>query len=399
MKSLSVLLAAVVVLSACGGGGSDAPDAPNAPDAADAPVDAASAASASEFDAPEAAAEAAPEEAESQPRAAESLATTLAAGADPAAGYAGGCYVPLPARAAAVTTPTTVIGNGTPASCTSAAVVSAVAKGGVIKFNCGANPVVIPMTATAKIFNNKPDVVLDGGGKVTLSGRKAIRILYQNTCDPNQVWTSSRCDLQDNPRTTVQNITLVDGNSVGQSYGRADVYGGGAIFVRGGRLKVVNTRFFRNQCPNTGASGGAAIRAIGMSSLSPVYVVGSTFGGAEGYGNTCSAGPAISVLKGSINVYNTLMSHNSAYADGGAIAQDGNTMHLGICGSHLHDNKAGYGGGAIFYTSNDLTGTMSIANSVLHHNVSGRYETAGLPGIFVKAKAGQPVITGTTITR
>ena len=74
-------------------------------------------------------------------------------------------------------------------------------------------------------------------------------------------------------------------------------------------------------------------------------------------------------------------------------------MHLGICGSHLHDNKAGYGGGAIIYTSNDLTGTMGIANSVLHANVSGRFETAGLPGIFVKAKAGQPVITGTTITR
>ena len=30
---------------------------------------------------------------------------------------------------------------------------------------------------------------------------------------------------------------------------------------------------------------------------------------------------------------------------------------------------------------------MGIANSVLHANVSGRYETAGLPGIFVKAKA------------
>lgn len=396
MKFLSLSVALLFTLTACGGGGSEEEPSQSVAEAApeaQAPV------AEAEPESPASAAEAAAEEPAAAPEPSDGRATALATGADPSTGYAGGCYVPLPARAAAVTTPTTVIGNGTAASCTSAAVVAAVARGGVIKFNCGANPVTIPMTATAKVFNNKPDVVLDGGGKVTLSGRKAIRILYQNTCDPNQVWTSSRCDLQDNPKTTVQNITLVDGNSVGQSYGRSDVYGGGAIFVRGGRLKVVNTRFFRNQCPTTTPSGGAAIRAIGMSSAAPVYVVNSTFGGAVGYGNQCLHGPAISGLKASFSVFNSLMSHNTASVDGGAIAQDGNTMHLGICGSYLHDNKAGAGGGAIFYTSNDLTGTMSIANSVLHGNVSGKFETAGLPGIFVKAKAGQPVITGSTITR
>jgi S-adenosylhomocysteine hydrolase len=121
----------------------------------------------------------------------------------------------VPAAAQAVTgvAADRVVGTGTPASCTSDAVVAAVAQGGVIGFNCGAAPVTITMTRTAKVFNDKPDVVLDGGGKVTLSGGGALRILYQNTCDPAQVWTSARCELQDQATHTVQRLTLSDGIS------------------------------------------------------------------------------------------------------------------------------------------------------------------------------------------
>ena len=44
------------------------------------------------------------------------------------------------------------------------------AKGGVISFNCGANPLTITLTETAKIVNNTgPKIVIDGGGKITLS--------------------------------------------------------------------------------------------------------------------------------------------------------------------------------------------------------------------------------------
>lgn len=83
------------------------------------------------------------------------------------------------------------MGDGTAASCTSAAVVAAVAKGGVITFSCGAAPVVIAMPATAKVVNISARVVLDGGGKVTLSGGGQRRILYMNTCDQAQTWTTS----------------------------------------------------------------------------------------------------------------------------------------------------------------------------------------------------------------
>jgi hypothetical protein len=311
-----------------------------------------------------------------------------------------------------VTNPTTVVGTGTPQSCTSQALAAAVGNGGVVTFNCGSAPVTINLAQTLDVRNDKPDLVLDGGGRVTLSGGGARRILYQNACDPRLAITSDRCDLQDNPKTTLQNITFVDGNSTGQDYGRSDVDGGGAVFVRGGRMTVVNARFFRNQCDATGPDlGGAGLRVRAPSAT--VYVANSTFGGADGYGNQCSNGGGISGLQASLNVTNTLIGFNKAIGfganparpgtpgggSGGAIYQDGLTYDLSMCGSLVHDNTANEGGGAFFFVSNNLTGTMSIDRSTLVGNPSAGFETQGLPGIFILAAPGQPVITNSTLSR
>ena len=86
--------------------------------------------------------------------------------------------------------------------------VKAVAQGGIIAFNCGPKPVTITMTATAKVVNTSHRVVLDGGGKVTLSGGGKIRILYMNTCDPKQKFTTNDCWEQQWPQLVVQNLTF-----------------------------------------------------------------------------------------------------------------------------------------------------------------------------------------------
>ena len=167
----------------------------------------------------------------------------LVSGPDALARAAAGVRpVPVPAAARPVDTshPTRVIGHGTPAACTSAAVTAAVRAGGIIRFDCGPNPVTIQMNATAKVRNTSPRVVLDGGGLITLDGQGRHRILYMDTCDRAQVWTTSRCDDQATPQLIVQNIALVDGNSTGQHF---DGGGGGAIFARGGRLRIVNSTF------------------------------------------------------------------------------------------------------------------------------------------------------------
>lgn len=331
------------------------------------------------------------------------------ASAAPGTGNPGG-VAPIPVEARAVDTshPDHVVGNGTPESCSSSGVVAAVAAGGIITFDCGPDPVTIEMHSTAKVVNNTgPEIVIDGGGLVTLSGMGERRILYMNTCDPAQIWTTSHCQNQDHPRLTVQNMTFVDGNARG-----AEPDGGGAIFVRGGRFKVVNSRFFRNVCDDVGPDvGGAGIRVLSQFDDRPVYVVNSTFGGAPGYGNTCSNGGGISSIGVSWTVINSLFTHNAAIGDGanparsgtpgggsgGAIYNDGNTFTLTISGSRIEHNSANEGGGAVFFVSNDRSGSLIIKDSVLVSNPSDGFETRGYPGIFVLAD-GDPQVENSIIS-
>jgi hypothetical protein len=320
----------------------------------------------------------------------------------------GHAAVPADGQAVDVSHPDHVIGHGTPSSCTSAAVVSAVAAGGVITFSCGPQPVTITMTATAKVRNASSRVVLDGGGTVTLSGGGRRRILYMDTCDQAQGWTTSHCQDQQSPQLTVQNVTFADGNSTGD---KAEGGGGGAILDRGGRLKVVNAKFVRNRCDPTGPDlGGAAIRALSQYHGMPVYIVHSTFGGAAGQGGICSNGGALSSIGVSWVVINSLLTDNSAIGyganpsrsgtpgggSGGAIYCDGDQFTVRLSGTVIENNQAKEGGGAVFFVSNDRTGTMAIENSTLRNNHSAGFETSGYPGIFFLG-AHNPTVTGSTL--
>jgi hypothetical protein len=303
----------------------------------------------------------------------------------PAGNPDGDCNVPADAELADVSSPRTVVGTGTPASCTSAAVVEAIAEGGIVTFDCGPEPHTIVLEETARIFNDTgPEIVIDGGGLVTLSGGGARRILYMNTCDPAQVWTTDHCDNQDHPRLTLQNLTFVDGNSSAES----EYDGGGAVWVRGGRLRLVNTRFFGNRCASSGPDvGGASLRVFSQFEGLPVYVVRSTFGGAEGYGNEGSNGGGISSIGVSWSIFNSVFSHNRAIGNGGnpsepgtpgggsggAIYNDGNAMTLSLCGTVIEQNEVVQHGSAIFFVSNDHTGDIRIDRSRITENVGGTW--------------------------
>jgi hypothetical protein len=320
-------------------------------------------------------------------------------------------HAPVPAAARRVDTsrPTHVVGKGTAASCTPAAVVRAVARGGLITFSCGPKPVTITLAKTAGVRNDRHAVtVIDGGGKVTLSGGDKRRVLYMNTCDPALGITSSHCQDQSTPRLTLQNLTIVRGNSTGQ---RQEGGGGGAVFVRGGRLKVVNSRFFNNTCDPTGPDlGGAAIRVLDQFADLPVYVVHSTFGGAKGYGGRCSNGGALSSIGVSWVILNSVISHNAATGrganpassgtpgggSGAGIYTDGNLFTVTLKGTRMDHNHAREGGGAIFFVSNDHSGTLTIDHSVLRKNPSDGFETAGYPGIFFLG-AGHPHVTSSVL--
>jgi hypothetical protein len=301
--------------------------------------------------------------------------------------------------------PARVVGNGSPASCTSSAVVDAVARGGHVTFDCGPDPVTIRLTQTAKVRNTNPLLILDGGGRVTLSGDGRRRILYQNTCDQAQTWTTSNCDNQATPRLVVKNISFTRGNSTGEA---TDGGGGGAMFVRGGRLTVVNSRFTGNRCDTTGPDvGGAAIRALSQFNGLPVRVVGSTFTGGR-----CSNGGAISSIGVSWVITASTFTGNRAIGrganparegtpgggNGGAIYLDGNRFTLVLRQSRISGNTAPEGGGAIFFVSNDRTGTATLAASTLTRNRSLGFETPGLPGIFFLGASRPRLTEGTTLS-
>ncbi len=335
----------------------------------------------------------------------------------PAAGNPdGGCTVPDAGAEADVSGSKNVVGDGSPDSCTSDAVIEAVAKGGKITFDCGPDPVRILLEETAKIVNDTgPTIVIDGGNKVTLSGAGGRRILYMNTCDQNQKLTTVRCEDQDHPRLTVQNITFVDGDTRGDE---TDGGGGGAIFARGGRLKVVNSRFFSNRAGYQGESmSGGAIRAFDQHDDKKVWIVNSTFGH-QYIGNTASNGGAIGGAGTNYAIYNSRFHDNRATGEGGsmprrdetrgggyggAVFVDGEFESLELCGVLMEDNEADEGAGAVFFRSLDEMATLVIEQSEMRRNWTDDENPDALPsdpmmpGIIAQTADGNVTVTDSVI--
>jgi hypothetical protein len=314
------------------------------------------------------------------------------------AGNPGG-HVPVPPAGRAVNTsrPDHVIGHGTPASCTSAAVVRAVAAGGITTFHCGPKPVTIVMNRTAGVVKTRHRVVLDGGGLVTLSGGGKRRILYSDTCAGT--WSTDDCVDQPYPQVVVQNITFKDGyDGTHQAtcpanvpkcwYGGVD--GGGAVYAQGGQFKAVDSRFIDNRCYSFGPDlGGGAIRALAQYHNRPVYITNDTFSGGR-----CSNGGALSSISVQWQILNSEFTDNKAVGwganpakrgtpgggSGGAIYLDGKNDNVRIAGTVMDDNTAREGGGAVFDAVDLGYGSLTFQRSHLHHNASGEFQT--FPGVY-----------------
>jgi hypothetical protein len=126
------------------------------------------------------------------------------------------CTAPI--QAADVSNPTTVVGTGTAASCTEAALSAALTKGGVVTFDCGSTGATITVTQTIELPTGI-DTVIDGGGIVTIDGGGSVRILDWNS--PNY-----RANMH---KLTLQHITFAHGHATGTMSYRG---GAGALLVR-----------------------------------------------------------------------------------------------------------------------------------------------------------------------
>jgi hypothetical protein len=164
--------------------------------------------------------------------------------------------------------------------------------------------------------------------------------------------------------------------------------------MRDGNLTVIDATFTGNQAAPLGPdTGGGAIYVVG--SKHGVVIVGSTFNN-----NSASNAGAVGGLFADLRIYNSLFSQNAAVGNGannnnpaqclftnngqneigsggngGAIYSDGNSVNVLLCGDRVVNNSAGvnaYGGG-LFFTSNNMQGTLSIIDSVMTGNTGGHW--------------------------
>lgn len=243
-----------------------------------------------------------------------------------------------------------VVGSGTPASCTEAALNTALSGGGSVSFNCGGSHT-ITLTSQKTISSN---TIIDGGGQITLGGGDATRLF----------------SLQNGASLTLQAITLRDGYSSGD---------GGAIYV-----ERLSTLTLSNSAINssTAANGGAiALNGWGSSDAGGTLIVSnSSFsgnsstaaaipGGGNGGGALYITGGSTATVSGSIFSSNTAVNGGGIHILGANLIVTDSTF----TGNIANNTVGGGGGGAIYVDgTKNFSGVIDISLSTFSNNQSNQ---------------------------
>jgi hypothetical protein len=277
------------------------------------------------------------------------------------------CTAPI--AAADVSHPTAVVGSGTAASCTEAALSAALTAGGIVTFDCGAAPATITVTKTIELPTGS-DTVIDGGGTVTIDGGGAVRILD---------WNSN--NYRANTHTlTLQHITFAHGHATGTmmiapaplpcSSGYYDG-AGGALQMRDGVLHVIDATFVNNEAEKLGpdVGGGAIYLNGGLHGV----VVGSTF-----VNNSGSNSGAIGSLNSDLDVTNSTFQGNAALGFG---ANSDDASKCSVVDKN-NQNQVGSGGNAgAIGMDGGSDGTHTFCGDTFRGNTSG---TGALGGAMAR---------------
>ena len=189
------------------------------------------------------------------------------------------------------------VGAGTPASCTDAALDTALTEGGLVTFNCG-GAAMIDISVGAGGSGMKmitSDTTIDGGTDlITISGGNTVRVLtvvsgvslsIRNVTIANGVSADIGGGIHNSGALTVDSCTFV-GNGATMNGGaiyndglltiqgstfsgnHADVYGGGVFnILNSNTMTVVNSTF----------SGNSALVGGGIYNAAPLLVTNCTF--------------------------------------------------------------------------------------------------------------------------
>ncbi len=228
---------------------------------------------------------------------------------------------------------TTVVGTGSPQSCTEASFATALEAGGMITFNCGSQPHTLYLKRQHVM---QSDTNIDGGNQITLDGGRKTGLLAS----------------ENHLNITLQNITLQNGKTHRQ--------GGALRLGYWNSLNVRNVNFYNNIAnkQNAACDGGGAI-FIGGGSVA--HISASRF-----EGNRAQNGGAINNLRSGLTIVNSHFNDNHAqhsaginrfgdcggggavYVDATRKPQDGGPDLITLRGNTFTNNTTNNHGGALF---------------------------------------------------
>jgi hypothetical protein len=256
----------------------------------------------------------------------------------------------MPGRALAQGT--TVVGDGTPASCSAAALSSAIDGGGAITFNCGAEAVTIaggPYTVAGA-------VTIDGGGLVTLSGENAHRhfvVTVEGSLRLANLTLAGGSAVEGGGSIHSEGALILDTVTVRNNQTTGVDSGGGAIVNLGGTLTIFGSNIDDNAAAYT---GGAILQSDGVTVIEDSVIDGNR---APVFGAIDSTGD--------LTIRNTMLRGNQATAgDGGAVGVIAGTARIEE--SLIEGNFAGGGGGGVYISPNYPGTTVTIQDTRITQN-------------------------------
>lgn len=239
--------------------------------------------------------------------------------------------------------PATVIGAGTAESCDQAAIEAALPAGGWIGFDCGAGNLTIVLASELSIVQ---PTILDGGGRITLSGGGTTRVLNINT--PGQV--------------TLLDLVIADGASSAS---------GAGVLIQNGQVTIIGSTLHDNRGPAAHPTAGGG--AIGSPPIGGTLAIYDSLL----RDNQAANGGAISIW-GDLTIVESSLVANRATGTGadtgngglgGAIANAGRGS-LSLCGVTITDSTAGELGGALHRVCTDSSCTDEIRRTSIVNNAA-----------------------------
>lgn len=244
-----------------------------------------------------------------------------------------------------------VVGTGTPASCDSNALQTALNGGGQVTFNCGS----VPHTIISNTYVISANTVVDGGGKITLDGENLRQHFIVNA----------------GVSLTLRNLKLINGGAAQ----------GGSI-NNSGTLIVENVTFNNNKVPTASGYGGA------INNTGVLNITGATFNSNEArYGGAIFAGGSSSV-----SIANTAFNSNKAQLYGGGIYMNSNASSVTIINAAFDKNLANFGAGV-----SRGGGSLTITHASFTDNAASN-ATFGGAGLYIENAPNVVKVTNATFS-